>query len=185
MNALINTIGNPGEFDALASLREGEPYFVLVGRDRFAPDLVSEWANLNRRRAIRERETMDPADYRREIEKSTQAEEIAWAMQAYKAGHKEAAESSSSGKPSYTGHVPSEDQRRRDALQKARVDSASAVSNAVGEMTDLLALLEDGHEARCIRETIKAMTACREMFRLKRPGIDRPEPAAFGPGREA
>ena len=185
---LINTLDNPGEFDILTSLRPGEPYIVLAGRDRFAPPLVLQWAQQNRSRALQDftEGRIDEPSKVRELRKSTDAEEIAWAMQAYKAGYDEKA-ATAKQPDSYTGFVPTEEQARRDALQKARVDSAQAVNNAVGEMTDLLALIDPHtHEARCIRETIKAMNACREVFRIKRPGIDRDaEPPAYGPGREA
>lgn len=179
-NSLINTLDNPGEFDVLTSLRKGEPYFLLVGRDRFAPDLVREWADQNRRRALAEFDEglIDKETRERELRKSTQAEEIACDMRAYKAGHENVVPAGTN-RPSYTGHVSTVEQAHRDAVQKARVDSCAAINNAVGEMTDLMKLIESDddpgrpHLVRCIRETIKAMNACGELVRVKRPGVDK------------
>jgi hypothetical protein len=35
---------NPSKFDALPKLAPGEPYFVLRGQDRLAPEHVESWA---------------------------------------------------------------------------------------------------------------------------------------------
>jgi hypothetical protein len=51
----MGTKNNPGEFDCYANAEPDEPMFVLLGRDRHAPDLVEEWAGR------REREHEDPA----------------------------------------------------------------------------------------------------------------------------
>lgn len=38
------TKNNPGEFDCYANAEPDEPFFVLLGRDVLAGDLVKEWA---------------------------------------------------------------------------------------------------------------------------------------------
>lgn len=148
MTELINTLESPGEFDALTTLREGEPYFLLIGRDRLAPGLVQEWADRNRARALDEFAAglidRDKRDH--ELRKSTQAEAIGWSMTAYKAGHEAMAAAAASVDeegPSYSGHERDADTARRDRLQSARIRAASAINNAAAELNDLLTLLEN------------------------------------------
>lgn len=50
----MGTKNNPGAFDCYANAEPDEPMFVLLGRDKDAPDLVQEWASR------REREHEDP-----------------------------------------------------------------------------------------------------------------------------
>lgn len=45
----MGTKRRPGGFDGDAQAEEGEPMFVLLGRDRHAPLLVRIWALLRRR----------------------------------------------------------------------------------------------------------------------------------------
>lgn len=146
MTDLINTIEAPGEFDALTSLKPGEPYFPLVGRDRLAPPLVQAWADKNRARALDEFASglIDAETRDRELRKSTQAEAIGWSMQAFKAGNEAKAfiAASSSSKPTYSGHVVPEEQARRDRLQSGSVNAAAALHNAIAETNDLLELLK-------------------------------------------
>lgn len=51
----MGTKNNPGEFDCYVNAEPDEPMFVLLGRDRMAPYLVSIWATL------REEEGEEPA----------------------------------------------------------------------------------------------------------------------------
>jgi hypothetical protein len=145
MSDLINTVENPGEFDALTTLRPGEPYFLLVGRDRLAPDLVLKWADKNRARALDEfgAGLIDEEKRDRELRKSTQAEAIGWSMTAYKAGHmaQQAAEQTDN-RPTYSGHELPAETARRDRLQSARARAASAINNAAAEVNDLVELLK-------------------------------------------
>ncbi len=39
------TKNNPGKFDCYANALPDEPMFILLGRDRHAPDLVRAWAD--------------------------------------------------------------------------------------------------------------------------------------------
>lgn len=41
----MGTKKNPGEFDCYENAEDDEPMFVLLARDRSAPDLVEAWAN--------------------------------------------------------------------------------------------------------------------------------------------
>jgi hypothetical protein len=41
----MGTKNNPGKFDCYQDAAPDEPMFVLLARDRDAPDLIREWAN--------------------------------------------------------------------------------------------------------------------------------------------
>lgn len=40
----MGTKNNPSRFDAMAKAEPDEPYFVLLGRDKHAAELVRKWA---------------------------------------------------------------------------------------------------------------------------------------------
>lgn len=40
----MGTINNPSRFDAMKKAEPDEPYFVLLGRDKHAAELVRKWA---------------------------------------------------------------------------------------------------------------------------------------------
>lgn len=42
----MGTKNDPGKFDCYGAAEPDEPMFVLLGRDRLAPSLVDEWADL-------------------------------------------------------------------------------------------------------------------------------------------
>ena len=42
----MGTKNNPGQFDCYANAEPDEPMFVLLGRDRLAPFLVSIWSKI-------------------------------------------------------------------------------------------------------------------------------------------
>jgi hypothetical protein len=143
MTDLINTLESPGEFDALTSLRPGEPYFLLVGRDRLAPRLVQQWADDNRARTFKDHDDgrIDDETRDHELRKSTQAEAIGWSMKAYKAGHEAKAKAlSTSSRPTYTEHELPEEARHRDAVHSARIRAASALNTAVADLATLAEL---------------------------------------------
>lgn len=135
MADLINTLETPGEFDAMTSLREGEPYFLLIGRDEFAPQLVQQWAELNRKRALGKR-SIKKDKLNAELRKSTEAEQIGWAMTAYRRGYKELAPTDTP-RATYTDFKLPADAAKRDAERSARVRTVSAINNAIGEIAEL------------------------------------------------
>lgn len=149
---LINTIERPGEFDALVKLQPGEPYFVLIGRDRSAPGLVDGWADTNRRRAIADHDggLIGEAKLHTELRQSTQAEMIGCAMRAFKTGHPaDPVEVPSETKRSYSGHRLDATTEARDREVRVRARSASAINNAVAELVEVgKALAEFEHDGR-------------------------------------
>jgi hypothetical protein len=168
---LINTRDNPGEFDALISLREGEQYFALVGRDRLAPPLIIKWAEQNRARALADfnRSAIDEEERERELRKSAQAEEIAWSMVEWKDGHAQAAETHE--KPAYSGYVASEEQAAKDRLLRQQADARGALNNAVGEVGELIAMMPVPGTPPFLYELVKAMQSASEYLTPKRAGI--------------
>lgn len=66
---------DPGKFDCYAAAEEDEPMFVLLGRDRHAPELVEVWASL------REDAGEDP-------EKVQEARDLANQMREWRIFHK-------------------------------------------------------------------------------------------------
>lgn len=153
-----NTLAQPGEFDALVKLRPDEPYFPLIGRDREAPRLVEEWADRNRRRALKDYEagTITRAKLQQELRQSTEAEMIASEMRSYKAGW-QADQTSGQARLSYSGNELPEDTARRDRLQSARVRAASGLHNAVAIVTDLILLLEAEHSGDADLEALAVL----------------------------
>lgn len=145
---LINTVEAPTEFDPLINLRPGEPYFALVGRDKMAPPLVLEWADRNRSRARTDHGAgkIDDETFARELRKSTQAETVAWAMQAYKAGQpvdSPVESRANTTKESYSGHVLDPSTAARDKRQTDLARAAARVHNAIADMTEACATLRE------------------------------------------
>lgn len=170
-DVLISTREGPGEFDALAKLRPGEPYFALIGRDRLATPLVILWAERNRVRALREFSDglIDSDTRNHELAKSTQAEETAWAMADYKAGYKDVPETRET--VSYTGHVLPEETKRSDERQRACARAVAALNNAIAEATDYLPFMEGDQSQLFIEKTIQEMRAAVTALVPPRPGV--------------
>lgn len=176
MSELINTLEAPGEFDALTSLRPGEPYILFIGRDELAPPLVQQWAELNRKRALDEFEAgqIDEEKRDRELRKSTQAEQIGWSMVEYKAGYQAEAPREAS-RPTYSGYQVDDVTARKDAIQSARVRAASALNNAEFEAVEALNLMADDPEfaelVTQIRETLTHTCNLSRALKPQRPVI--------------
>ncbi len=65
------TKNKPGKFDCYANAEPDEPMFILLGRDRHAPSVVRQWADM------REIEGEDPA-------KVAEARQCAEAMEDFR-----------------------------------------------------------------------------------------------------
>lgn len=48
----MGTKNNPGSFDCYTNADPDEPMFVLLGRDRSAPELVEAWADRREARIV-------------------------------------------------------------------------------------------------------------------------------------
>lgn len=164
MADLINTLEHASEFDALAKLRPGEPYFLLIGRDALAPKQVQEWADNNRKRAFADadegRITQDQLN--EELRKSTQAEQIGWAMTAYKKGYAQTQEPKApETRPTYSGHELPAETQRTDRVQRTRARTASAVNECVA------ALFEAAEEFDATDMADEAAACCAKLASLR------------------
>lgn len=84
----------PGPFDALDKVNEGEPRFVLLGRDPAMPGAITEWARLRRMAAIRKygtprSGTRSETKLKAELAQCHEAEEIALYADEWRKGHEE------------------------------------------------------------------------------------------------
>lgn len=146
---LINTLDTSGEFDALAKLRPGEPYFALIGRDRLAPDLVLRWAHENRARTMADFDEgrVKEEEHHRELRKSTQAEAVAWAMQAYKKGHPtDSALVETAETEHYSGFVIDPETAERDRLLATHARASNRIHNGIAALDEARTLLTDKPE---------------------------------------
>jgi hypothetical protein len=177
---LINTLEAPGEFDALSTLRPGEPYFLLVGRDRLAPGLVQQWAEQNRARAFEDAEAGRITDdqLNTELRKSTQAEGIGWSMTGYKKGalspDQKLEQPRKRPVDTYSGSKLPDDTIARDKLRTAQARAVAALNNAIAEVDPLIELLTgspDGDPQDAI-VILAEMKAAVDRLTPSRPGIE-------------
>jgi hypothetical protein len=172
--ALINTLEAASEFDALATLRPGEPYFLLVGRDRFAPPLIDQWADKHRRKVLAEYAagTMTREQRDDELRKASQAEEIAASMVEYKNRWEAQVKAEPGAGVSYTGHELPDDTQRRDRLQKARARASGAMHACIAELAEQLPAFEESaldDEVAALNAKMDNLRRTAELIGPKRP----------------
>lgn len=85
---IIATKDRPGSYDAIETAKLGEPLFPIQGGDPFGPATVLHWVELCRAAGLAE---TDEKIAKHLLQKATQAEMVAWAMQAYQKGEEELA----------------------------------------------------------------------------------------------
>jgi hypothetical protein len=149
---LIATKDRLGEYDAIETAKEGEPLFPLQGGDPFAPPTVNHWAALARAEGVRltgEHAEGTPEHKRglKLLEKATDAEAVAWAMQDYQRG---VAAAPAPSPATYTGYVEAEldEAGNHDrAVRAARIKGAERLNNLVAQGTE-------------IAEALKGLDAC-------------------------
>jgi hypothetical protein len=171
----------PGEWDALPKLREGEPYFGLIGRDRLAPPLIVEWADRNRRRAMEDHDAgrITTDQLHDELRKSTNAEMVAADMQAYKNGwkpqHPEQLQRAGE-RNSYSGADLPPETRLSDRVQRLRVRTSSALNEAVAALSVFAAEFTElslKEEARRIEAAAARLASVKKAVEPKRPILRR------------
>lgn len=109
-------------FDEWINCADGMPRFGLRGDDPEAPPTILYWAQLRRMRWSKEPES----DQRtKELQQCTEAEQIAWKMQDYQAGHA-------------VDESPVETLREEQKTAKYHSDR---VSNAIGEVSEAMRYL--------------------------------------------
>lgn len=138
--AIASTAERAGEYDAIETLKPGEPVFPLQGGDPHAPACVMHWAGLERaaaqklvdqaatEKSKRKREKL-LAEAKRLRGKANNAEEVAWEMQEYQRGEQAAADAA----PKSYGGVEHDAERDLIAILSSICDH---IYNSVAEMTD-------------------------------------------------
>lgn len=143
--------GSPGPFDGLERAQPGEPVFTLRAHDKLAPRLVKVWVWLKRRlirKAFAEGEiNKEKRDL--ELVQCREAEDIAFEMDEWQARDQaEPAPMSDEVEPedkpaqNYSGIKKSEDELRAERMWQARKRFERQCQNAIAEITDAAADLE-------------------------------------------
>ncbi len=129
-----STKERPGSYDAIETAKPGEPLFPIQGGDPFGPPTVLHWARLAREAGEAEADEKRSAKL---LRKATDAEQVAWDMQAYQRGH--AAQSEAVKPSSYTGHeiVLDETADLARKVREAQIKGAAQLHNLVGVGTDI------------------------------------------------
>jgi hypothetical protein len=88
---VIPTKERLGSYDAIETAKPGEPLFPLQGGDPFGPPTVLHWVKLCREEGLRltsehPEGSKEHKRGERLLGKATDAEQVAWAMQAYQRG---------------------------------------------------------------------------------------------------
>lgn len=119
----------PPLFNEWISSEPDEPKFGLLGRDPEAVETILHWVKLRRDRLTKlARDKMSPSErdkVNHELQQCTEAEQIAWKMQAFQKGYVEEEQAAVS-------------ETLREDLKNSRYWS-DRVSNAVAETTDAIA----------------------------------------------
>lgn len=103
---IVSTKEQVGTYDAIETLKPGEPVFPLQGGDPLGPICVMFWAWKARKLA----RTLDPDKDGKEIDrllrKASAAEEVAWAMRDYQKGGPDPDAIEAAPVQAYSGIVP-------------------------------------------------------------------------------
>jgi hypothetical protein len=175
----------PGPFDGMAKAQPDEPVFTLRAHDPLAPALIHNWVDL-KRKAIREAysaEEITKAKRELELIQCNEAEEIAWAMEAWRQGEhalqdvepEEAAITSS-----YSGNVSSEEElaarNQYETIKRAGQLLQNGIANIHEASEEVLAPLGLPSERA-------VLLACRDRIKAVADHIA-PKRASYHPGQQ-
>lgn len=184
MENTTNTMENPSEFDGLAKLRPGEPYFALLGRDMFSPALLMIWADFTRNRTLQRFDAgeIDEAKRADKLRQCRDAECLAWEMEVYRDGTQPVVVVEDRRPKVALTNLPPE-QIARDAEVKARVEAVRVFHNAIAQMNDTAAAIAayEPDIAAATEGALAMVRALAEMVKPHRPVLearqdDAPEP---------
>lgn len=163
---VIATKETLGSYDAIETAKPGEPLFPIQGGDPFGPPTVLFWADLARTAA---RAEVDPKKAKYMLRKASDAEQIAWEMQAYQRG--EAAQAVK--RAQYIETVDIDELEHDQAVRAARIHGAGRLNNIVGQMVE-------------VAETLEALETCDAATAMLRNAVERlmSVAAAIEPRRE-
>jgi hypothetical protein len=139
--------------DAYPTAKPGEPTFTLQGGDPFAPGCVLEWAK--RARAYGFTLPEDSAEREDLLLRATNAEQVAWEMQAYQRGQPA---DSNTGEAMAQGYAHTAMIGAGTSETKARLVRSRQLTAASNSLDNAVAILTDlGFEA--LPETLKNLSA--------------------------
>lgn len=151
---IISTKDRPGSYDAIETAKPGEPLFPIQGGDPFGPPTVLHWASLARAAGLAE---ADEAKAERLLRKATDAEHVAWIMQAYQDGHAEPENKRATYNDAPQIEVDESAGHER-AVREARIKGVERLNNIVAMATD-------------IAEAIAKLDACPDELTVLRQAI--------------
>lgn len=128
---IVSTKARAGPFDALVTAKPGEPIFVVQGGDPFGPPTVLHWARLAREAGLAE---TNRKRAKRLLRKATNAEEVAWAMQAYQRG--ETVAPAEEAPTYYSGNTATADAEAARERHAMLVKGCDKLHNSVAESND-------------------------------------------------
>lgn len=164
---LIATKDHLGEYDAIETAKPDEPLFPIQGGDPHGPPTVLHWAELARgegRQLISDHPEGSKEHTRglKLLDKATNAEQVAWAMQSYQRGDKEP----TGGRASYNDLPPieiDESEGHDRAVRAARIKAAGLLHNLVGQGVDIADALDSVEacppEVAALRNAIEQIKA--------------------------
>ena len=141
----MSTKEEPGPFDGLERAEPDEPVFTLRAKDDLAPGLVRDWIE-KRRLAIFKDNTLDDRARKVELLQCNEADDIAIAMDDWRAGRTELTEAEKeeqveqrTGKPD--GVPMSAQQLAVKAQFDARRKAGEVLANVISELVDVSDML--------------------------------------------
>jgi hypothetical protein len=180
----MSTKDEPGPFDGLERAEPGEPVFPLRAKDPLAATLVRQWVDWRRTMINHDR---DMPDAKRELEliQCREAEDVAFAMDEWRAG---LSSKEQPGPEAKKGVPTGQDMTAEELAVKERFDALRSagekVSNAIGIIGDAADLLRferlSGHydpDARRLLHLADKLRLAAEQFRPKRASYAHRAPA--------
>lgn len=156
---ILSTKDEIGDYDAIESLKPGEPVFPVQGGDPFGPSTVLHWADLARTAA---RGMTDEKEAAALFKKASSAEQVAWAMQDYqRAGEGE--EAPPEARALYSGGTIPEERKWIAGLTAG----CRHLSDAAYHFAEAAAHLPDD-QAQALMEAVGRIQGIREIYAPKR-----------------
>lgn len=167
---------NPGPHDALGKAREGEPVFLLLGRDAAAPRAIAEWCDVRRKAA---RELDDPKKRREELAQISEAEAIGMDMDEYRLGQ----ESLLGRRATYADTVADNPQAGEIAklirAGKHLAEAAAHIQSGVELLAELGLLGRNAKPLDALRDQVNAIRQQYDMKEGQRSFSALPAPEEF------
>lgn len=130
---MISTKDTLGAYDAIETAKPGEPLFPIQGGDPFGPPTVLHWASLCRVAGMSE---ANEAKAHKLLRKASDAEQVAWTMQAYQRG-----EIAIEGKRAKYNEEAEQPETQDRAEREAMIKGVGTLNNALALIADFADVL--------------------------------------------